>query len=210
MAPMLDSSTIDANTIPMALLPPPEKAVAGATSTPYRLITEPYPGLFQVRVTENFRKKGGFSRTFSARQYGSRSNALAAALAARNERLANAPAPSQRLAREQLKDAARGQRLPGISRSVRIDARGPVREYLVLQVLWRDRSGRQRNKTFHVGIPGVYTAGQLDHACKTAEWYRRRYLTSLARGVAFEPPPMANWRHVKYYGRRARVDWERL
>lgn len=164
-----------------------------------RHISEPFPGLFQVRIQRNNRILGG---SFSEKDLGSRDKALRAARAWRDDTLERNPpvyATADSYARQPHKD--KSDDLPaGVSRLLVPDYRsGSGIFYLRFAVAWKERSGKRRLKGFQVGPEEAISEEDELHGELTARAFREHWEYCWDRGIDFDPSPYRRWKEEALY-----------
>lgn len=174
-----------------------DQAKPKAAKKPRKLkyITEPFPGLFQVRLK---RADKHYSRCFGKREYGSRAKALVAAQTWRDQvTVVTFEAPATRKTRSQTTG------ITGLNRYSRKDNRRDSNTLHVgYQVSWIDAKGKHRMKTFQAGVDGAVNAEQELHTFLTAREFRLVYETERCKGKQINVDDFKHWRSIRMYGSR--------
>lgn len=187
---------------------PPEKK-ATKTSTCYKQITQPWPGLFSVRINEKKKADGGIAKSFSKQEFGSSKEALRQALIFRDSRSSDfQKEPNWALDRCSKRDRSKfSTNVLGVSRCYQIresPTEGAIcYVYYSVRYFVRDPAGETRYKSvsFWVGRNDGISKGQYQHGFLTACYVRQVFLDSIAPGAKkpFSTRAFKEWRKVAYY-----------
>ncbi len=138
-----------------------------------RWITEPTKGSFQVRIKKNRVEKSKF---FTARHWGGRGKALNAAISWRDQLAIVLDVKANRKECVPINNKSTG--VLGITKRYYTDNRQATpHTYLIYSVVWKDHTGKRRNKTFQAGNIEDYQYQIDELAFETAKAFRKEYET---------------------------------
>ncbi|WP_326430443.1 hypothetical protein VQ574_21085 (plasmid) [Stutzerimonas frequens] len=154
---------------------------------------------YQVRIV---RCNHEYSATFAWSRYGSKEQALEAAVLWRDMMLKQLPTAAN--GRGGFRTAPmphkRSCGRAGITRYQKVDNRRHGRPaYLVFGVNWTDSDGYKRVKQFQVGRIGTYEWQQELHTSLTAEAFRTEWEYCRSTGQIFDPDRYNGWTETELY-----------